>query len=242
MLVKVADWIVDQYEQLQTWVSEQFDDDPRKADAVKTWIVIACIVAVTITVILLIWLVVTVLGGPTLAVAQGLAAGLGWALERVADWNLTEVVTKPVHDYITAHAAGLPAGAEAIWSAWTLTGPILWLICLLTKSSGARLAWVLYGAGTVAMVYSASPVGGHLLATGVAVVYWAVLSVFVFRRIGRRPVVHVHSAPDVTTPLQQLRQQLDEQLSEVRARIGRVEVASDELAARRVGSRDDEDS
>ncbi|WP_051866165.1 hypothetical protein [Streptosporangium roseum] len=129
---------------------------------------------------------------------QGLITGVSWALERVADWNLTEVITKPVHDYITAHAAGLPAGAEAIWSVWTLTGPILWLICWLTKSWGARLAWVLYGAGTVAMVYSASPAAGQLLAAGVAVLYWAALSVFALRGIGRRPAVHVHSAPDVT--------------------------------------------
>ncbi|GAA4229085.1 hypothetical protein FHR32_007951 [Streptosporangium album] len=71
MLAEVADWIVDQYEQLQTWADNRFDDDP-------------------------------------------------------------------------------------------------------TKSWGARLAWVLYGAGTVAMVYSASPAGGQLLATGIAVLYWAV--------------------------------------------------------------------
>ncbi|MGV9774428.1 hypothetical protein [Streptosporangium sp. NPDC003464] len=92
------------------------------------------------------------------------------------------------------------------------------------------------------MVYSASPASGQLLAAGVAVLYWAVLSVFALRELGHRPVVHVRSAPDATTPLQQLRQQLDEQLSEIRARIGRMEVVSDELAARWAGSRDDEDS
>jgi hypothetical protein len=238
MLVKVADWIADQYETLQRWVSERFDDDPRQADIVKNVIIVVCVVAVVTAVVTLISLIIAVLGAATAGAAQALTV----SLERVADWHLTEVVTTPVRAYIIAHAAGLPAGAEAIWSAWTLSGAGMWLVCWLFRSWGARLAWVLYGAATVAMVYSASPAGGRMLATGIAVLYWAILSVFAFRGVGRRPAVHVHPGPDVLTALQQFRQQmtqrLDEEMEQVRDRLEHVEEAADELAARRTRPED----
>lgn len=132
MLVKVADWIADQYETLQRWVGERFDDDPRRADLVKNVIIVVCVVAVVTVVVTLISLIIAVLGAATAGAAQGLTV----ALERVADWHLTEVVTTPVRAYIIAHAAGLPAGAEAIWSAWTLSGAGLWLVCWLFRSWG----------------------------------------------------------------------------------------------------------
>ncbi|MGI5290124.1 hypothetical protein ACQEVF_43230 [Nonomuraea polychroma] len=56
--------------------------------------------------ITLMWLAVAVLGALVQGVANGLITGGTWSLERVADWHLTEVVTTPVHVYITAHAAG----------------------------------------------------------------------------------------------------------------------------------------
>ncbi|MEV7011935.1 hypothetical protein [Streptosporangium sp. NPDC051022] len=238
MLVDAADWIADQYQQLQAWARDRFDDDPRHAEIAKNAINVACAVVVAAAVIVTAWMVISVLGALTVGTAQLAATGLGWALERVADWQLTEIVTKPVHDYITAHAAGLPAAAEGIWSAWALTGPVLWLLCWLARSWGARLAWVLYGVGTVAMVYSASPATGQLLAAGVAVLYWAVLSILAFRGVGRRPTVHVHqpTAPETTTTLEQLRQQVDERLGEIRTRLERIEADGDELAARRSGS------
>ncbi|MEV4301415.1 hypothetical protein [Nonomuraea sp. NPDC049624] len=162
-------------------------------------------------VLALFWLAVTVLLAIVEVVTNGVITGGTLALERVADWKFTEVVTTPAHAYITAHAAGLPMGADAIWSAWALTGPILWLLCRLTGSSwSARLAWLLYGAATVAMVYSASPVNGRMLAAGITVLYWGVLSVFALRGLHRRPTVHVQSAPALTTALEQLRTRLDE--------------------------------
>ncbi|MFF0249910.1 hypothetical protein [Streptosporangium sandarakinum] len=238
MLVKAADWIVEEYQKLQVWAAERFEDDARRAEIAQTVVSIVCIVAVATAVLVAAWLLIAVLGALTVGVVQAAFTGLGWALGHVADWHLTEVVTTPVHAYITAHAAGLPAAAEAIWSAWTLVGPGLWLICWLARSWGARLAWVLYGAGTVAMVYSASPASGRLLAAGVAVAYWAVLSVLAFRGAGRRPVVQVSAPASVpaseTTALLQLREQVSERLAELRVRLERVE-----LAARRSGPSDD---
>ncbi|MGV9600718.1 hypothetical protein ACWDR1_29050 [Streptosporangium sandarakinum] len=239
MLVQAADWIVEEYQKLQAWAAEKFEDDPRRAEIAKTVASIICIAAAVTAVVVAVWLTVAVLGALTVGVIHTAATGLTWALGHVADWHLTEVVTTPVRAYITAHATGLPAAAEAIWSAWTLVGPGLWLICWLARSWGARLAWVLYGAGTVAMVYSASPAGGRLLATGVAIVYWAVLSVLAFRGAGRRPVVHVSTPAPASVPasetvaLQQLREQVNERLAELHVRLKRVEAASDELAPRR---------
>ncbi|MGR6924299.1 hypothetical protein ACU635_59405 [[Actinomadura] parvosata] len=157
----------------------------------------------------------------------------------MADWHLTEAVTTPVRTYITAYTAGLPTTAEAIWSAWAATGAILWLLCWLTGSSWSlRLAWLLYGAGTIAMVYSASPAGGRMLATGIAVLYWGVLSVFALRGIHRRPTTHAYPAPPPATALEQLRTRLDEQFGEVQTRLTSVEAAvNDQLAARRAEQR-----
>ncbi|WP_181448689.1 hypothetical protein [Nonomuraea aridisoli] len=234
MLVDVADWIVDRYRSLQEWAKDRFAEDPREAEIAKFSVIAVCAAAVALITVTLLWLVIAVLGAIVQGMAGGLVTGLTWALERVADWHLTEVVTTPVHAYITAHAAGLPTGAAAIWSAWTVTGPFLWLLCWLARSWGARLAWVLYGAGTVAMVYSASPASGRMLAAGIAVLYWGVLSVFAFRGINRRPTVHVHPAPAPTTALEDLRAHIDEQFAEVRTRLTSMEAAAkDELAARR---------
>lgn len=235
MLVDAADWIADQYQKLQAWARDRFDDDPRHAEIAYNAIVAVCVAAVATVVIVVAWLVISVLGALTVGAAQIAVTGVNWTLEHVADWHLAEVVTKPVHDYITAHAVGLPAAAEGIWSAWATVGLVLWLVSWLTRSWSARLAWVLYGAGTVAMVYTASPAGGQLLAAGVAVLYWAVLSVFAFRGVGRRPAVHVHrpAVPDTTTSLEQLRRQVDERLGEIRTRLERVEASGDEPPARR---------
>jgi len=242
MLVKVADQIADQYEELQRWAEARFDD-PSRADTVKNVIIGLCGAALIIVMVALIWLIVTVFGVMLSAVTAGAAHGLGAVLEQVADWHLAEIVITPVHAYITAHAAGLAAGAEAIFSAWTLSGVGLWLACWLARSWGARLAWVLYGAATAAMVYSAAPVAGRMLAMGVAVLYWALLSVFAFRGVGRRrPAVHVHPGPDVVTALEQHRRQtiqhLNEELEPVRERLMRVEAVADELAARRARPED----
>ncbi|MEV0151672.1 MULTISPECIES: hypothetical protein [unclassified Nonomuraea] len=239
-MVEVANWIADRYQRLQEWARERFADDPREAEIAKYSILVVCVAAVLLLAAVLMWLAVTVLGALIQGVANGLITGGTWTLERVADWHLTAVVTTPVHAYITAHAAGLPTGAEVIWSAWAVTGPILWLLCWLTGSSwSARLAWLLYGAGTVAMVYSASPASGRMLAAGTSVLYWGVLSVFALRGMRRQPTMHVHPAPPPTTALEQLRARLDEQFGEVQTRLTSMEEAlNDQLAARRAEQRD----
>jgi hypothetical protein len=239
-MVEVANWITDRYQRLKEWARERFADDPREAEIAKYAVLAVCVAVVVLLVAVLMWLAVAVLGALIQGVANGLVTGGAWTLERVADWHLTEVVTTPVHAYITTHAAGLPTGAEAIWSAWAVTGPILWLLCWLTGSSwSARLAWVLYGAGTVAMVYSASPASGRMLAAGTSVLYWGLLSVFALRGMRRRPTMHVHPAPPPTTALEQLRERLDEQFREVQARLTSMEASvNDQLAARRAEQRD----
>ncbi|MBG0825695.1 hypothetical protein HS048_33975 [Planomonospora sp. ID91781] len=235
MLVKIADWATDRYDEFTTWAEERFGSGTSQADIVILAGRITFIVAAATAVITVLWLAVGALtalvGGIGEGMATGLATGLSAGLGRIADWSLTEVVTTPVHAYITAHAVGLPTDGETIWAAWQLAGPVLWLLCWLARSWGARLAWVLYGIATVAMVYAASPVGGRWLAAGITVMYWGLLSVLAFRGVGRRPAASVHVLPSTaqTDALRQLR----EELGEVRTRVERVEAAGDELAARR---------
>lgn len=225
MLVEAADWATDQYQKLQAWANDRFDDDPQRNEIALNVIRVACLIAVIATVFVTAWVVVTVLGALTEGLAQGAVSGLGWALGHMADWHLTEVVTKPVHDYITAHAPGLPAAADGIWAAWATAGPVLLLLCWLARSWGARLAWVLYGAATTAMVHTASPASGQLLATGITVLYWAALSVLAFRGVGRRPAVHVHqtSTPAATmAPVTEQLKQMTERLGLMHERLDRM--------------------
>ncbi|WP_433346891.1 hypothetical protein ACQP25_28505 [Microtetraspora malaysiensis] len=142
-----------------------------------------------------------------------------------------DVITKPVHAYLTEHAAGLPITAEVLWKAWAVVGIGLWLLGWF-RSWAVRLAWTLYGAGTVAMVYAGSPTAGQALAAGVAVLAWAVVSLPVFAGIGRRPHTLINLPAPVTsgeTAVALVR----EQVAEARRRLDRLEVASDELATRR---------
>ncbi|WP_219509697.1 hypothetical protein [Nonomuraea ceibae] len=78
-----------------------------------------------------------------------------------------------------------------------------------------------------------------MLAAGIAVLYWGVLSVFALRGIRLRPPVHVHPAPAPTAALEQLRAHLDDQFGELHARLTGMEAAAnDELATRRADQRD----
>lgn len=136
MLVDAADWIADQYQKLQAWARDRFDDDPRQAEIAYNAIIAVCVAAVATVVIVVAWLVISVLGALTVGAAQIAVTGVNWTLEHVANWRLAEVVTKPVHDYITAHAVGLPAEAEGIWSAWATVGLVLWADAVLERPPG----------------------------------------------------------------------------------------------------------
>jgi hypothetical protein len=99
--------------------------------------------------------------------------------------GLAGVITDPIQRYLTVHAANLPASGSALWQGWLIAGFVL-LVLSFFKSWGARIGWVLCGAVSTAMVWSASPADGRNLAAGVAVLAWALLSVPAFRGAFRR--------------------------------------------------------
>ncbi|MBE3014689.1 hypothetical protein IL992_36755 [Microbispora sp. NEAU-D428] len=140
--------------------------------------------------------------------------------------------------YLSGHAAGPPSGPEALWQVWALAGPCLWLLGLFR--GWARLAWILYGAATVGMVYAGSPPTGQALAGGLTVLVWAVLSLPVLAGVGRRPrtVIQV-SAP--AGAIENAVAMMRDQVSELESTLERMERASDELAIRRSSAADTDD-
>ncbi|TGZ12376.1 hypothetical protein DV517_74710 [Streptomyces sp. S816] len=59
-------------------------------------------------------------------------------------------------------------------------------------NAGARIVWVLFGTGSLAMIWSTAPAGGRAAATGLAALMWALASVFALRGLTLRPIVHNH--------------------------------------------------
>ncbi len=94
---------------------------------------------------------------------------------------LPGIVTTPVHDYLTAHAGGLPLTPQQLWWAWCTAGVGFFLIAL-TGNIGARIGWTLYGATTTAIVYTATPSPAHTTAAALTAATWAALSIPAYRR------------------------------------------------------------
>ncbi|MFI8343950.1 hypothetical protein ACIF8W_28315 [Streptomyces sp. NPDC085639] len=105
------------------------------------------------------------------------------------------VLDNPIRTYIAAHSAALPISASTVYIVWQLVG-LFGLIGGFTGSSGARITWTAWGAASIAMVHSATPVEGRTIATGVAVLAWSAASAFALRGLTLRPafVTYIHYA------------------------------------------------
>ncbi|MFK0112519.1 hypothetical protein [Streptomyces sp. NPDC091217] len=103
------------------------------------------------------------------------------------------VIDNPVSSYIGQHAVGLPVSGPAMYTAWQLAG----LIGLVGGTAGltaGRIIWLLWGASSIAMVWTASPDSNRTLATGLAVLMWVLASTLPLRRLRLRPlVIHDHT-------------------------------------------------
>ncbi|MFC9183336.1 hypothetical protein ACFTZJ_22005 [Streptomyces globisporus] len=122
------------------------------------------------------------------------------ALSRLADTDpatragttaaseLWGVVDHPIRSYITENTAGLSVSASAVYTFWQLVG---WfgLIGGFIGSTGARITWTCWGAGSVLAVWSATPADGRTVATGIAVLAWTTASTLALRGLSLRPVV-----------------------------------------------------
>ncbi|MGW2425560.1 hypothetical protein ACWC0C_41045 [Streptomyces sp. NPDC001709] len=105
--------------------------------------------------------------------------------------GLWGTVDHPVRVFLAGQAAHLAVAPAALYAFWQLAG-LLGLIGGFLGSAGARITWVLFGIGSLAMVWSASPAGGRAAAAGLAALMWALASILALRGLTLRPIVHNH--------------------------------------------------
>ncbi|MFE5560285.1 hypothetical protein [Streptomyces sp. NPDC056544] len=104
------------------------------------------------------------------------------------------VIDNPIRTYIAHHTAGLPVSGAAIYTFWQLTG-LLGLIGGFIGATGARLTWTVWGAATVAVVWTTTPANGRTVATAIAVLAWTIASTLALRGWSLRPVVNNFPPP-----------------------------------------------
>ncbi|MYZ34357.1 MULTISPECIES: hypothetical protein [unclassified Streptomyces] len=110
------------------------------------------------------------------------------------------VVDQPVRTYIAQHSAGLAVSASALYALWQLTGITALVLGWLTRNNGVRLTWTAWGAGTVWMVWTATPHTSRPVAAGLAVLAWTLLSAFALRGLTlRRRVGYPAARPATVT-------------------------------------------
>ncbi|WP_052433058.1 hypothetical protein [Streptacidiphilus carbonis] len=102
--------------------------------------------------------------------------------------GIVQTITRPVHAYITAHAASLPTDPATVWALWQLAAPAL-LLAAFTGQIAARLAWCGYGAATAAAVWMATPDPGRPVALALTVALWAAASTVALYGMRLRPLV-----------------------------------------------------
>jgi hypothetical protein len=193
-----ADWWADTIDRVNAWWVQR----PPAGPAIRDWarvtphrvvataaalIVAAGIAAVTAVV----WLAAALYGLLAAAAADGRHTGAASVRWSAVSW-LTRVITDPVHAYLTGHAAALHTSGRLLWLGWLATTAILFALAVL-GSTGARIGWTLTGALTTTVVYTSTPPDARLLAAGVAVTAWSLLSVAAFNR-----TAVTHTDPDIT--------------------------------------------
>ncbi|MDX5570845.1 hypothetical protein PYK79_56580 [Streptomyces sp. ID05-04B] len=105
--------------------------------------------------------------------------------------GLWGTVDHPIRVFLADQAAHLAVAPAALYAFWQLTG-LLGLVGGFFGNAGARIAWVLFGIGSLAMIWSTAPAGGRAAATGLAALMWALASMFALRGLTLRPIVHNH--------------------------------------------------
>ncbi|MEU7088061.1 hypothetical protein [Streptomyces achromogenes] len=112
--------------------------------------------------------------------------------------GVAAVFDQPVRTYIAQHSAGLPVAASTVYTLWLLTGITGLAAGFLTRSTGVRMAWAVWGAATVCMVWTATPQASRPVAAGLAILAWAFLSAFSLRGLTLRHRVVVGRPAQVT--------------------------------------------
>ncbi|MFF1446130.1 hypothetical protein [Streptomyces sp. NPDC058295] len=145
---------------------------------------------------------VTLIAGASIVVLMvGAAADIvTTVLDRLSDAPAVDIgdshglwgaVDHPIRAYLADQAAHLTVTPAALYRAWQAAGLVA-LVGGFFGNAGARLTWLLWGAASVVMVWSASPDGGRAAATGLAALMWALASIVALHGLTLRPVVHHH--------------------------------------------------
>lgn len=161
------------------------------------------------------WLKATAIIGSLAATALLLAWAAGslglqavhalpWPTQKVSDpTGLLATIDQPVRRYLDTHTAQLPVTATTAYALWQATGALA-LVLGFCRSSGGRILWLLWGALTVAMVFTATPAPGREVAAAIAALGWAALSLLALRGISLSPTalinVHVPAPPAPPAP------------------------------------------
>jgi hypothetical protein len=200
-----ADWWADTIDRINAWWVQR----PPAGPAVRDWAratprrVVATAAALVAVVAfaaatVVVWLASALYGLLDAAAADGRHTGaeVRWS----AAGRLTRVITDPVHAYLTGHAAALHTNGQLLWLGWLATTAVLFALAVL-GSTGARIGWTLAGALTTTVVYTTTPTDTRLLAAGIAVTAWSLLSIAAFNRttISRPgPDITIVTQPDTT--------------------------------------------
>ncbi|MGW7645424.1 hypothetical protein [Streptomyces bobili] len=156
-------------------------------DDAAVWIKTVTLIAGASVIVLMVGaaadIATTVLGSLSAAPAVDVGA--------VDSGGLWGTVDHPVRAYLADQAAHLTVTPAALYRAWQTAGVIA-LIGGFLGNAGARLTWLVWGAASIFMIWSASPDGGRAAATGLAALMWALASIVALHGLTLRPVVHHH--------------------------------------------------
>lgn len=131
------------------------------------------------------FLLITVIGlllRGTIAMAH--AAG------QIPKGELAQVVSDPIQQFLAAHTTGLAVSPSAVLAVWLAGGGVL-ALAGFAGSRGARVAWPLWGAATVAMTWFGAAEPHRPVAAGLVGLTWGVLSILVLHHGGTRQLQHI---------------------------------------------------
>ncbi|MEW2623642.1 hypothetical protein [Streptomyces sp. NPDC048106] len=115
--------------------------------------------------------------------------------------SLWAVIDTPVRSYLAQHTSGLAVSGPAVYALWQAAG-LFGLIGGFFHSTVARITWTLWGAVTITAVWSASPIDGRTIATGIAILAWTIASGIALSGLSLRPVTHTVVQPHIHIPPQ----------------------------------------
>ncbi|MFI7601508.1 hypothetical protein [Actinoplanes sp. NPDC049681] len=122
-----------------------------------------------------------------LAVGLVLSGRMTWDLVEIP-WliaiRLSPFVTYPVHDFLAAHAGGLPVSGDALWLAWRVLA-IAILIAGFTGVLWARAARVVLVVTTAAMMGAGTPDLYGRVTLYLTAAWLAIEAFLLYRRSGR---------------------------------------------------------